>query len=98
MYIIVAAMTADPGSPTQTKDPEVISDIFWALASKEDGLEHLRVQMSHASRVDLVLFVHAPDRDRGARNAAQLCRRITQRVPSFAGWRVTYVHPVDPYP
>jgi hypothetical protein len=68
---------------------EIIADLCWAAAVPEDGLEHLRAWAGHG-RIDLVLYVQAPD-DRGALQAAlTLCERVVRQCGDMNGWQTVH--------
>ncbi|RSS33126.1 hypothetical protein [Streptomyces sp. WAC08241] len=67
-------MTSRSGAPHRQETLAVVTDLLWAHAVPDDGLEHVRPRRSHDG-LDVYLFVRADDRDLALRQAGSLLDR-----------------------
>ncbi|MEU6620217.1 hypothetical protein ABZ926_05455 [Streptomyces litmocidini] len=60
MRVVLASLTTTSEGPRRAESLAVVTDLLWAHARPEDGLEHVKPRAT-ASGIDLYLFVRAED-------------------------------------
>ncbi|MEU8971260.1 hypothetical protein AB0D11_18645 [Streptomyces monashensis] len=73
-------------------DSGIISDILWAAARPDDGLEHIHVR-SAAGRIDVTFFHRAESLSAALAAAGDICRRSLDSSPVLRGWGFDAPHP-----
>ncbi|MFC6084044.1 hypothetical protein [Sphaerisporangium aureirubrum] len=61
------------------------TDLVWAHTRQDEGLEHLRVRTA-PDRIDIVLFICAPQEESAEEIAWRICGRVVRLVPALQGW------------
>ena len=62
MRVVLASLTKTSEAPHRAESPALVTDLLWAPARPEDGLEHVKPRPTDCG-IDLYLFVRADGDD-----------------------------------
>ncbi|MET7618144.1 hypothetical protein [Streptomyces sp. NPDC005408] len=83
----VVTLIAPEHSAGQELDLLLLASLLRAVATPDDGLEHISVRPA-PDRVDLVLFQTVAGSRGGAATGEELCHRALEAVRRLDGWTV----------
>jgi hypothetical protein len=92
MYMVTAALVAGGEAPQPELESGVISDILWAAARPDDGLEHIYARTA-TGRIDVTFFHRAESLSAALAAAGSICRRSLNSSPTLRGWRINLRRP-----
>lgn len=88
MYMARVTLTATEEAPNQEIDPNLVTDLIWALARPEHSLEHLHT-VTRPGRIDIIAFHLAADTPAAHNAGRRLCQLAITTSPQLSGWRIS---------
>ncbi|MET9951466.1 hypothetical protein ABZ135_07935 [Streptomyces sp. NPDC006339] len=79
MRVVLASLTRASGSPHRAETLAVVTDLLWAHALPEDGLEHVKPRSTDCG-IDLYLFVRADGDDPAVAQMRPLLDRARRSI------------------
>lgn len=93
MYMIEVELVPATGHSARPPSDRLVQDVFWPLARRDDGLEHLKARVGH-DRIAVVLFVGSSDEHAAVEQSRALCERVRRTAPVLSGWTIARCEPV----
>ncbi|MEV6104773.1 hypothetical protein AB0M28_08650 [Streptomyces sp. NPDC051940] len=90
-----AVLRSAPDGPGTPPDAAALTDICWAYALPQDGVEHVRCAV-RPRRADLVLFVQGPSAADAALAAGRVCLRMLTGSRQLTGWYLQTCEGITP--
>lgn len=87
MYPVTVSIRRDLLNSRAGLDPVGLSDILWAHARPEDGLEHI-AQHVNDDMVDITLFVKSDAVESAYRAAIRICHAALRAAHPLADWKM----------
>ncbi|MFF9848088.1 hypothetical protein [Streptomyces litmocidini] len=87
MRVVLASLTTTSESPRRAETLAVVTDLLWAHARPEDGLEHVKPRVTD-SGIDLYLFVRAAGDGPAVAQMRPLFDRVRRSIAA-QGYRLT---------